>query len=170
MLKRLQILKASGLVWLWISVLVLIVDRYSKLWVMQHLGFHETLPVLPFFNLTLAYNTGAAFSFLDSASGWQGWFLGGLALMVCLIVLVWLSTLSSRDSWINIALCLILGGAFGNVCDRMLYGHVIDLLSFHWGDWYFAIFNIADGAICLGAFIMGCHWLIQGRREKHDYL
>jgi len=155
---------SSGLVMLWVSVLVLILDRYSKLWVMQHLGFHESLPVLPFFNLTLAYNTGAAFSFLDSASGWQGWFLGGLAMIVCMIVIGWQASISSRDYWMGVALSLILGGALGNVWDRISYGHVIDMLSFHWGEWYFAIFNVADSAICVGAFMIGCYWLVKGKK------
>lgn len=157
---------ASGWVWLWLAVVVIAVDRYSKIWVVHHLIYQEPLSVLPFFNLTLAYNTGAAFSFLHSASGWQNWFLGGLAVIVSVIVLVWLSRLSARDWWMNTALCLVLGGALGNAWDRMLYGYVIDFLSFHWADWHFAIFNIADSAICVGAFMIFVHWLRENKASR----
>lgn len=150
---------SSGLVMLWVTVLVIIIDRFSKTWVMQHLNFHEPLTIFPFFDLTLAYNTGAAFSFLDSASGWQNIFLGSLTVIVSVVILTWLSRLSSRDYGMTIALSLILGGAISNLCDRILYGHVIDLLSFHWGTWYFAIFNVADSAICVGAFLLAICWM-----------
>jgi len=154
---------SSGLVMLWIAVLVMLLDRYSKTWVMHHLNFHEPFPIFSFFNLTLAYNTGAAFSFLDGASGWQNWVFGSLALMVSAIVIVSLARLSSRDYWMSVAFCLILGGALGNMWDRITYGYVIDLLSFHWHDWYFAIFNVADSAICVGAFMVFCQWV---RKER----
>jgi len=150
---------ASGLIMLWVSVLVLLLDRFSKTWVMHHLGFHEPMTIFPFFDLTLTFNTGAAFSFLDGASGWQNWFLGGLALTVSVIVLVWLSRLSRREYVMAAGLCLILGGALGNLWDRLLYGSVVDLLSFHWSGWYFAIFNVADSAICAGAFLVFCCWV-----------
>ncbi len=151
-------LYTSGLVWLWIAILILVIDRYSKLWIVDHLTFQEPLRILPFFNLTLAFNTGAAFSFLHSASGWQNWFLGGLAIIISILVLYWLAKSPARAGWMNIALCLILGGALGNAWDRMLYGYVIDFLSFHLGDWHFAIFNLADSAICVGAFMVFLHW------------
>lgn len=151
----------SGLIWLWVSVLVLIVDRCSKLWMLNHLTYQEPLKVLPFFNFTLAFNTGAAFSFLHSASGWQNFFFTSLAILVSVIMLCWLWTLSRRDRWMSIALSLILGGALGNVWDRMLYRYVIDFLDFHMGDWHFAIFNLADSAICIGAFMLFFSWIIE---------
>lgn len=154
---------SSGLIMLWVAIAVFVLDRVSKMWVMQHLDFHQPLTIFPFFDLTLAYNTGAAFSFLDSASGWQNWFLGSMAVTVSIIMLVWLLQLSSKEYWMSIALCLILGGALGNLLDRILHGHVIDLLSFHWKDWYFAIFNVADSAICLGAFMIFWQWMRKGR-------
>jgi signal peptidase II len=159
-------MRNSGLIWLWIAVLVLLVDHFTKMAAVNYLGFHEALPILSIFDLTLSYNTGAAFSFLDSASGWQHWFLGGLALLVSAMIVAWLARLSVRDYWMSTALCLVLGGALGNVWDRIAYGHVVDFLSFHWGDWYFAIFNIADSAICLGAFMIFCCWLKQERDAK----
>ena len=149
----------SGWAWLWIAIVVIIFDRYTKFMVLQHLTYQEPWRIFPFLNLTLAYNTGAAFSFLHSATGWQNWFLGGMALVVSVIVLVWLLGLPRRSIWMGIALNLVLGGALGNMWDRIQYGYVIDFLSFHLGDWYFAIFNIADSAICVGAVMMMLYWI-----------
>lgn len=151
-------LLSSGLIWVWLSIFIIIADRLSKWWVVNNLVFQQPVEVLPFFNLTLAYNKGAAFSFLSSASGWQHFLLGGLAVLVSFCILVWLSRLPKRAYWLNAALCLVLGGALSNAWDRVLYGFVIDFLSFHWGKWYFAIFNIADSAICVGAFMIILHW------------
>jgi signal peptidase II len=156
---------SSGLVMLWLSLLVLLVDRFSKMWALKHLQFHEPFSILPFFDLTLTYNTGAAFSLLDSASGWQNLFLGGLAITVCVVIIVWLSRLSSREYGMTIAIALILGGALGNLCDRILHGYVIDLLSFHMKGWYFAIFNIADSAICVGAMLLLFCWVMKERKK-----
>jgi signal peptidase II len=131
--------------------------------VAQHLLPFTPLKIFPFFNLTLAYNKGAAFSFLHSASGWQHIFLGSLALIISIVILVWLYKLSARERWIGIALCLILGGALGNAWDRVLYGYVIDFFDFHLGDWHFAIFNVADSAIFIGAVMMLWHWARETR-------
>lgn len=152
---------STGLSWLWLSVLVIALDRISKIWMVQHLALHEPVRILPVFNLTLAYNTGAAFSFLHNASGWQNWFLGGLAVVVSLFVLFWLAKLPARQRWLDAALCLVLGGALGNAWDRVLYHYVIDFLSFHLDGWYFAIFNLADSAICIGAFMLFWSWCRQ---------
>jgi signal peptidase II len=114
---------------------------------------------LPFFNLTLAFNTGAAYSFLHNASGWQNSLLTSLAVIVSACIVYWLSQLSARAYWAVIALTLVLGGALGNAWDRLLYGHVVDFLDFHLGGWHFAIFNIADSAICVGAFMLIVEWL-----------
>lgn len=149
---------SSGLCWLWITVLVIVIDRCSKMWVISHLSAYESLTILPFFNLTLAHNTGAAFSFLHAASGWQNIFFIALALVVSLMILYWLAVLPRRDWWMAVALSLVLGGALGNVWDRLVYRYVIDFLHFHWSDWNFAIFNIADSAICVGAFMVIIGW------------
>lgn len=154
-------LMSSGLVWLVLSILVLWIDRGSKIWMMEHLQFGEPVTLLPILNLTLAYNTGAAFSFLNSASGWQHFVLGGLALAVTIFIIGWLAKLPRQSYWQNIALALILGGALGNAWDRVLYGHVIDFVNFHIGDWHFAIFNVADSAICVGAFMLIMMWMLQ---------
>ncbi len=160
MLKKIY---TSGLIWLWIALLVMAIDRYSKMWVVDHLTYQEPLKVLPFFDLTLSFNRGAAFSFLHTASGWQNWFLGGLAIIVSVLVICWLAKLSARAYWMNTALCFVLGGALGNAWDRILYGYVVDFLSFHLGNWHFAIFNVADSAICVGAFMIFVHWSWLGK-------
>lgn len=152
---------ASGLAWLWLAIFVICLDRYAKYWALTHLTLYEPLVILPIFNLTLAYNKGAAFSFLHSASGWQNIFLGCLAVTVSLVIVCWLARLSARARWMNISLCLILGGALANAWDRILYGYVIDFLSFHIGGWHFAIFNTADSAISIGAAMMLWHWLTE---------
>lgn len=158
-------LLSTGLAWLWLVILLIAIDRYSKFWVAHHLSFFEPFEILPIFNLTLAYNTGAAFSFLHSASGWQNWAFGSLAIVISGMVIVWLSTLPARAYWLNIALCLILTGALGNAWDRLLYGYVIDFLDFHLNDWHFAIFNIADSAICVGAVMLCWHWVFASKKS-----
>lgn len=150
---------ASGWRWLWISILILLMDQYAKYWVLNNLSYGEPLYLLPFFNLTLAYNKGAAFSFLDTANGWQNYFFGGVAFIVSVLILYWLVISSWRKYIFNIGLCLILGGAIGNALDRARLGFVVDFFDFHITDWHFAIFNIADAAICVGAFLVALHWL-----------
>lgn len=149
--------------WLWLPILIVALDRYTKYWVLTHLIYREPLIILPFFNLTLAYNTGAAFSFLHNASGWQNILLGSIAVVVSILLIYWLMTLPARAYWMCIALCLILGGALGNAWDRVLYGYVIDFLDFHLGDWHFATFNVADSAICIGALMLILFWFSDSR-------
>ena len=155
---------SSGIVWLWIAVFILILDRLAKTWMLHNLTPGDPLYIFPFFNLILVFNTGAAFSFLNSASGWQSIFLGCLAVAVSAVILIWLMRVSLREWWLCIALNFILGGALGNVWDRILYGHVVDFLDFHLGDWHFAIFNTADSAITIGAFMLILHWFLYPNR------
>src|SRR3990167_10801020 len=157
---------SSGFAWLWLAIVILALDRFAKIWVIDHLIMGEPFSILPIFNLTVAFNTGAAFSFLNSASGWQNIFLGSLAIGVSIVILIWLSRLFVRDYWISISLSLILGGALGNVWDRVLYGYVVDFLDFHLGDWHFAIFNTADSAISIGAFMMLLSWFMDSRKDN----
>lgn len=149
----------SGLSWLWLTILLVAIDRYTKNWSVTHLVFQEPREILPFFNLTLAYNTGAAFSFLHAASGWQNIFFSSIAFLISAVVVVWLYKTPARERWLSAALSLILAGAVGNAWDRLTYGYVIDFLDFHYQDWHFAIFNVADSAICVGAFILCLQWL-----------
>ena len=123
--------RETGLVWLWLTIAVLILDRVSKLLVIDHLTLFVPYKILPVFNLTLAYNTGAAFSFLDSADGWQNWLFGIIAIVISVIILRWLAHTSKKQIFLNIALTLILAGAIGNAIDRVLYQYVIDFLDFH---------------------------------------
>lgn len=149
-----MILKSNSLKWLWLSLFVIILDQLTKIWATQTLTFNQPIAVLPFFNLTLLHNTGAAFSFLANAGGWQRWFFTILALGVSFVLVLWLARLKSNQYGLASALALILGGALGNVIDRLNYGYVIDFLDFYYNNWHWPAFNIADSAITIGAAIL----------------
>ena len=122
---------------------------------MNSFELYESRYVFELMNLTRLHNTGAAFSFLASASGWQRWFFVFLGLGVSVFIMAWLRGLPPRgQGWLAAGLALILGGALGNVIDRLVYGHVVDFLHFHYGDWYFPAFNAADSAITAGAICL----------------
>jgi signal peptidase II len=140
--------------WLWLSLLVILLDQSSKQLVESMLTLYESVRVAPFFDLTLMYNKGAAFSFLSDQSGWQRWFFISLAIGVSLGLTVWLYRLSAAEKWVAVAVSLIIGGAIGNVIDRVLFGQVIDFLHFHIDQHYWPAFNIADSAITLGVGLM----------------
>jgi signal peptidase II len=148
--------------WSWAAGFVILLDQLTKNWAVASLIPYEPLRIFPFISLTLAHNTGAAFSFLHAASGWQNILFVCLAVVVCIAIVGWMATISARDWWMGIALSLIAGGAVGNVCDRLLYGYVIDFFDFHISHWHFAIFNVADSAICIGAAMLLLRWLIKG--------
>lgn len=150
---------STGLMWLWLAAFIILIDQGMKWFAITHLTFGESLQLLPIMNLTLAFNRGAAFSFLHSASGWQNLVLGGLALVVSIVILGWLYQLPRRAYFASIAASLILGGAVGNAIDRIRYAYVIDFFDFHLGEWHFAIFNVADSAITIGAIMMCWFWL-----------
>lgn len=149
--------------WLLLALVVIVLDQASKLAALQWLEYHQPVPLIPFFNFTLSYNPGAAFSFLAGAGGWQRWFFIALALAVSGFLLQWLRQIGGRDRWLSLALSLILGGAIGNLIDRIAYGHVVDFIHFYVGDWSFPIFNIADSAITVGAVLMIAHMFFSGR-------
>jgi signal peptidase II len=140
--------------WLGLSLLALVLDQGSKLAVDNTMQLYQSIPVLPFFKLTYVHNTGAAFSFLSQAGGWQRWFFAGLALVISVVITVWLSRLQKHETLLAIALSLILGGAVGNLIDRLAYGYVIDFLDVYYGTWHWPAFNIADSAITLGVVLM----------------
>ena len=144
----------SKLKWLWLAALVLVLDLGTKALATAMLTYADPVPVLPSFNLTLLHNTGAAFSFLANADGWQRWFFVVLALMVSTVLIGWLRKLKAHETWTAIAIVLILGGALGNVYDRVVHGYVVDFLHFYWQDWHFPAFNLADTGITIGAGMM----------------
>ncbi len=140
--------------WLWLSVLVVILDQLSKIFVAEHLAFKPPMELTSWLNFVLAHNTGAAFSFLGDAGGWQRWFFALLASVVSIVLIVWIARLPKKACWLACSLALILGGAVGNLIDRVRFGYVIDFIDFHIGTWHFATFNIADCAISIGAVMM----------------
>jgi signal peptidase II len=140
--------------WLWLSLLALVLDQSSKLIVDSSVQLYQSIPILPFFKITYLHNTGAAFSFLSEAGGWQRWFFAGLALVISIIITVWLSRLQKHETLLAIALSLILGGAVGNLIDRLAYGYVIDFLDVYYDTWHWPAFNVADSAITLGVVLM----------------
>ncbi|MFT5781733.1 MAG: signal peptidase II [Pseudomonas sp.] len=144
------------LAWLWLSVLVLVLDQLSKVYFEGALTLYQQIVLIPdYFSWTLAYNTGAAFSFLAGAGGWQRWFFAGIALVVSVVLVVWLKRLQPHETRLAIALALVLGGAIGNLFDRVAYGHVVDFILVHWQNrWYFPAFNVADMAISCGAALL----------------
>ncbi|MGO2288667.1 MULTISPECIES: signal peptidase II [Pseudomonas] len=142
--------------WLWLTLLVLVIDQASKVYFDSALQMYQQVVIIPdYFSWTLAYNTGAAFSFLADSAGWQRWLFALIAVVVSAVLVIWLKRLGRDDTWLAIALALILGGALGNLYDRVAYGHVIDFILVHWQNrWYFPAFNFADSAICVGAVML----------------
>jgi signal peptidase II len=139
--------------WLWLAGLVILLDQLSKLGFDAQLKYGERIHLLPFFDFTLLYNPGAAFSFLADESGWQRWFFTLLAIAASIFI-IFMMRKNSTQHRMMLALALILGGAIGNVIDRIAYGHVVDFLLFYWRDWYYPAFNIADICITLGAMLL----------------
>lgn len=139
--------------WLWLSVCVILLDQVTKAMVTSALNLYERIELLPILDLTRLHNTGAAFSLLASAPGWQRWFFIVFGLVVSVALMIWLRRLRSGDTLLALGLSLVLGGALGNVIDRVWLGHVIDFIYVHWQDAYFPAFNVADSAITIGA---GC--------------
>jgi signal peptidase II len=159
--------EGSGWRWLWLTVLVIVIDQITKLAILQHFTYGERLNLLPVLDLTLAYNEGAAWSFLAGESGWQRWMFTGLAVIVSLVLLVWLKRLKARSQgMLACALSLILAGALGNVIDRVRLGHVIDFILAYWDEHTFPIFNVADSAITVGAALLLLDALLETRRHK----
>jgi signal peptidase II len=147
--------------WLWLSLAVILLDQATKFLVVRFLELYERVEVLPILEFTRLHNTGAAFSMLANASGWQRWFFISLGLVISVVLVVWIWRLPRGPRRLPIALALILGGALGNVIDRLHHGFVVDFIHAHWGSAYFPAFNIADSAITIGALLM----LIDAFRE-----
>ncbi|MCG7868334.1 MAG: signal peptidase II [gamma proteobacterium symbiont of Stewartia floridana] len=154
--------------WLWLSFVVILLDQLTKQMADRMLTLYEPVYVLPIFDLTLLYNKGAAFSFLSDQGGWQRWFFTVLAIVVTTVLTVWLWRLKQQEKWVAVSLSLIIGGAIGNVIDRILFGHVIDFLHFHYQQHYWPAFNIADSAITLGVGIMLYDALVLAKRRDEE--
>jgi len=145
---------AYSLYWYGLALLVVVLDQYTKGLAQSALEYGRPQEVFSWFNLTLQYNTGAAFSFLSDAGGWQRYFFSVVAVVISAVLVVWLYRMPRQQRLLALALALILGGALGNVWDRLLLGHVVDFISVHYGGYYFPAFNIADSAISVGAALM----------------
>ncbi|PJG59416.1 signal peptidase II [Aeromonas cavernicola] len=156
----------SGLRWLWLAVLAFVLDQGSKLAVVQLLPFgYPGVEITPFFNLVHVYNKGAAFSFLADQGGWQRWFFAVLAFAICGLLIHWLRKQSVTQRWSGIAYSFIIGGALGNVFDRLVLGHVVDFLDFYWRTAHWPAFNLADSFIFIGAAMI----VLEGfRGEKKE--
>jgi len=152
--------------WLVITFFVIILDQWSKWWVVNHLYFGERRPWFPYVDLLLMPNRGAAYSFLQNAGGWQRWFFVSLASVISVVIIIWLARMREVKTLLAISLCLILGGALGNLIDRLHLAYVIDFISFYIGNWRFAIFNVADAAITVGAGLLIIDSIIHLGKEK----
>lgn len=143
---------------------IIVLDQIVKYAVLQSLHYAQRIPVLPFFDLTLLFNTGAAFSFLADSGGAQRWLFTGIAVVAAIFIVRWIY-IHAEQRLLCLALASILGGALGNALDRLLHGHVVDFLLFYWHDWYFPAFNVADIAITCGAALLILDEILRPRRK-----
>lgn len=157
--------KKTALVWVWLTVFVVLLDQGSKYLAMHYLNYSQPHVLLPFFNLWLRFNAGSAFGFLHNAGGWQVFLLSGIAIIVSVVLIVWLAKTPRRDWMMAFALSLILGGALGNLIDRIRFNYVIDFFDFHLRDWHFATFNVADTAITIGVIFLVLRVLFFGKEK-----
>jgi signal peptidase II len=158
--------RGRAAVWLLLSALIVLADQASKSWITSHYGEFEFTTVLPVLDITRMHNVGAAFSFLAGASGWQRWLFIGLALTVSIGIIVWLYRMPRSHGLLAAGLSLVLGGAVGNVIDRIRLGAVVDFIHFHWDRAYFPAFNIADSAITVGAACLLLDALLEPKKAK----
>ena len=156
---------SGWLLWLGIAVLIVVADQFTKVLVLGSFQYGDSLPLTLFFNLVRVHNLGAAFSFLAGAGGWQRWFFTGLGIVAAL-VMVWLLRSHAGQRLFSSAISFILGGAVGNVIDRLLHGYVVDFLDFDWAGWHFPAFNVADCAITVGAGLLILDELLRVRRGR----
>lgn len=152
--------------WLIVSALVIAADQFTKLLVMDALTLYQRVPVLPFLDIVRMHNSGAAFSFLAEASGWQRWVFAAVAVAVSAGLLFWLMRLPRRGkSVLALGLALLIGGAIGNLIDRVIFGHVVDFILVYWREWSYPAFNVADSAITTGVVLVLFDGLVIERRN-----
>jgi signal peptidase II len=154
----------GSLPYLALSGAVVVLDQLTKFLIERHLAMFESVSVLPVLEITRLHNTGAAFSFLAEEAGWQRWFFTALAIIVSIVLALWLRRIDAQARVLATAVALILGGAIGNVIDRVRLGHVIDFIYAHWDRHYFPAFNVADSAICVGAGLLLLDTWLSSRR------
>ncbi|MBA3485944.1 MAG: signal peptidase II [Lysobacter sp.] len=160
-------IKPNALPWLALSLLVIALDQLSKAWVLSSLPEYTAVPVIDgFWNWYRTYNTGAAFSFLSDAGGWQQYFFIALALGITGLLVFWLSHTPRQDWKTALPYALVIGGAIGNVIDRLLHGHVVDFVQWYWRDFYWPAFNIADASIVGGAIGIALYGLFSGASKS----
>lgn len=158
--------KRSGLIWLVLTAVVLVLDWVTKTMVVDAMTLRQSIDVLPFFNITYVHNYGAAFSFLSDAGGWQRHFLSAIAIIISVLLLWWLKKLPANQTRLACAYSLILAGALGNLYDRIHYGYVIDFIHVYYKDWHYPAFNIADCAICIGAGLLLIDAFMSGSKKE----
>lgn len=153
---NLQKIQLSKITWAWylLALVLIALDQWTKITATEQLIYAQPVRVTSFFNFTLLHNTGAAFSFLSDAGGWQRWFFGIIAAVVSVVLTVWIARLGSAKRWEACALALVLSGAIGNLYDRIAYGYVVDFIALHYEGYAWPAFNIADSAICIGAAML----------------
>ncbi|MGR3898999.1 lipoprotein signal peptidase [Psychrobacter sp. 1176_08] len=163
---------SRAFMWYLLALVVVIIDQWTKWLAETNLTFHEPVPVIePFLNWTLAYNYGAAFSFLADAGGWQKWFFSGLALVMAFFLIVYLIKAPRKATLLSVGLAMVLGGAVGNLIDRLLHGHVIDFIHVHNADvWHYPIFNIADMGISIGVALIVIDMLFLEKKREMPQL
>ncbi len=160
--------RLSGLQFLWLSLVLIVLDQLTKQWVIRVFDLYESIEIMPYLNFTYVRNFGAAFSFLSDQDGWQRWMFTLLALAVSVILLVWLRR-NPVGLWRqNFAFSLILAGAIGNVIDRLIYGYVIDFIDVYVDNWHWPAFNVADMAITVGAVLMLLEAFFEQRQEHRN--
>jgi signal peptidase II len=159
---------ARGAIWPWmlIALVVIVADQFTKILILDNYRYGDQTVVTSFFNIVRAHNTGAAFSFLADAAGWQRWFFTAIGVAAAIFI-TWMLKSHAGQTLFSLAMALILGGAIGNVIDRVMYGYVVDFLDFHWAGRHFPAFNVADSAITLGAILLILDELRRVRSARH---
>ena len=151
--------------WFLISILVIVADQLTKYAATIYLTPYQPEPFIPMLNFTLAYNTGAAFSFLSGVGGWHRWFFAAFSIVMSIVLIAWLARLPAKATLQCLAVSLILGGAIGNLYDRAVFGHVIDFIDVYYQNHHWPVFNLADSAICIGAFFLLLD-LVKGKKAS----
>jgi signal peptidase II len=149
-----EVKQKSGLIWLVLSLLLFAVDYMTKAVVVANMKLYESIEILPIFNFTYMQNYGAAFSFLSDAGGWQRWFFSSIAVVISVLLTYWLKKLPAKNWVLCGAYSMVIGGAIGNLVDRLVHGYVVDFLHFYYQDWHYPAFNVADIAIVCGAGLL----------------